>query len=154
VLKRTFFFLTLVSFLVCLISGAQVRAQQQGIGLDSVSNGVLNSAATSLTFSHTVGSSRTNRLLVVGVSFRHNDTSLTGGVTYNGVAMTLSGTSTRKECISQIWYLVAPSTGTHDVVIRINQNLVFGDGVCDTVPGNGNSTQLDCLLGGWDESLY
>ncbi|MFL5304729.1 MAG: hypothetical protein ACJ8F1_05925, partial [Polyangia bacterium] len=38
-------------------------------------------------------------------------------VTYNGVALTFAGASTNGTVRSEIWYLVAPASGTHNVVV-------------------------------------
>jgi hypothetical protein len=39
------------------------------------------------------------------------------GVTYNGAALTFAGASTNGTVRSEIWYLVAPASGTHNVVV-------------------------------------
>jgi uncharacterized repeat protein (TIGR01451 family) len=87
----------------------------------------------------------TNNVLIVGVSM--NITGNTGAtvasVTYNGVALTLAGAhndagnSRRVE----IWYLVAPATGTNNVVV--NLNLPGGTGVVGTVVGATNVSGAD-----------
>src|SRR3954465_15132943 len=38
-------------------------------------------------------------------------------VTYNGTALTFAGASTNGTVRSEIWYLVAPSSGAHNVVV-------------------------------------
>lgn len=86
--------------------------------LDTSSTGNIHSAL--LTVSHTVAS-HSNRILVVSISVQDFDHSHlpVGSVTYNGVALTRA---TYKESLadirSEIWYLIAPDTGTHDVVIQ------------------------------------
>ena len=84
--------------------------------VDTTSSGQTTTA--SVTISHTASGS--NRLMLVGVSM----TKETGGVpsvstiTYNGAPLTLVGsqaTSDNKGRI-EIWRLIAPATGTHDVV--------------------------------------
>jgi hypothetical protein len=70
------------------------------------------------TISHTTSGS--NRLMLVGVSM----TKETGGVpsvttlTYNGVSLTLVGTQSTSDNKGriEIWQLIAPAIGTHDVV--------------------------------------
>lgn len=72
--------------------------------------------ATSLTFSHTCTGS--DLILIVGVGMS-GDASPTG-VTYNGVALTQvpSGSVVfNTGYICELWYLVGPATGAHDVVI-------------------------------------
>jgi hypothetical protein len=76
-------------------------------------------AASSLTWSHTV--SGADRVLSVQVTARdgagtNNEAT---GVTYNGDAMTRvrEDTSNFNTYRSSIWRLIAPDTGTHDVVV-------------------------------------
>jgi len=119
-LKKTFFFLILVSSLVCLFSLAQVRAQ--GINLDAVSSADTGpDLLNSLTFSHTVGAD-TNRLLIVGVSIQNPDAGDTvASVTYGGTNLTNVGARSRGIFArTEIWSLVAPATGTYDVVVTLS----------------------------------
>jgi hypothetical protein len=90
------------------------------VAVDATSTGLTTSA--SLNISHAV--SGTNRLMVVGVSI----TKETGGapsvssITYNGVALSPVGsraTSDNKGRI-EIWQLVAPATGTNNVVVTLS----------------------------------
>ena len=79
---------------------------------------------TSLTFSHTVSGS--NRILVVGVADNDATTGDTiTGVTYNGVAMSRIsggyGTNTDGGTVF-LYYLVAPATGTHNVVVSCSSS--------------------------------
>ena len=64
----------------------------------------------------------TNNVLIVGVSMNisGNAGATVSSVTYNGTALTLAGFhndagSTRRV---EIWYLVAPATGTHNIVVN------------------------------------
>ncbi len=80
------------------------------IALDSTTQG------GSDTYAHTVSGS--DRILFVstlgGSSFTDNIT----GITYNGVSMTLVGKSaTSGDRWNYLFYLIAPDTGTHNVVI-------------------------------------
>lgn len=79
-------------------------------------------SVSSVTLSHVVGSG-SNRILVVTVKSRDNssatDLPITG-ITYNGVALTkirsdMTGDPNRVR--TEIWYLVDPASGTHDVVV-------------------------------------
>lgn len=90
------------------------------IAFDAVTDGG-NAIATSLTFSHTVGSG-SDRLLVVemmGATSGSGD----GTCTFNGVSMTLAG---KVQCPADRWtylfYLLNPDTGTHDVVATSNDS--------------------------------
>ncbi len=72
---------------------------------------------TSLSWSHTVTSGYANRLLVIGISVDadHGAT----GVTYSGNALTFLGgrTDGGDRARVELWYLIAPPTGTADVVV-------------------------------------
>lgn len=87
------------------------------LAVDVVSSIALQSNANPWTWSHTV--SGANRILVVAVS---SYTNLPTGVTYNGVAMTnVAGASIDggSQC-SSLWYLIAPDTGAHNVVVNFS----------------------------------
>lgn len=80
--------------------------------------------ASSLTLTAKPAVSGTNRMLVVGVGIEHigaADAAAITGITWNGTAMTKilateayrSGTEGRVE----LWYLIAPATGSNDLVV-------------------------------------
>jgi len=94
----------------------------QPIVFDSASSGASNLATASMTVSHTVAT-QNNRVLVVGA--QSEDASSTdckvASMTYNGQSLTkvneaIAGTSFYL-CTS-LWYLVAPATGIHDIVVN------------------------------------
>jgi len=86
-----------------------------------------------LTWSHTVTAGYANRLLVVGISVDadHNAT----GVTYDGNALAFLGGQTDGPNKSRVelWYLVAPPTGTADVEVS------FADAIDDAVVAGATS---------------
>ena len=84
-----------------------------GIIFDAASSAT--GSGTSLTWSHTVGVGGTNRLLVVSIA---TDTTPVSGVTYGGQALTLIGGQIDPDDASRVglWYLVAPPTGTNNIV--------------------------------------
>lgn len=86
------------------------------IGFDAVSSSTAN-AATSITFSHTVGSGA-YRILIVGVSTAIGLGQSHSGVTYGGVAMTLLVQDFGGGGVS-LWYLVNPASGAANVVASI-----------------------------------
>ena len=69
---------------------------------------------TSMTWSHTVGSG-VDQILIVGLS---TDTTVVNSVTYGGQALTLIGSQDDPGGSSRVelWYLLAPPTGTNDIV--------------------------------------
>ncbi len=96
------------------------------IALDTVTEGSDAGTATTCTWSHTCTGS--NLILVVGVYWRSQSDNSVSGVTYNGVAMTSMSTKQRANgsfggaypTAVQLWYLAAPATGAHDVVVTIS----------------------------------
>ncbi|MBK7764284.1 MAG: hypothetical protein IPI46_13225 [Bacteroidetes bacterium] len=78
-----------------------------------------NPNSTTFTLSHTVGTG-SNRLLMVGISQKNKTIT---GVTYGGTAMTLlderiTGTNAR----IHVYYMIAPPSGTADVVVTLSAN--------------------------------
>ena len=72
-----------------------------------------------MTISHTT--SGTDRLMIVGVSINPPFDEVVDTLTYNGTALTFVGADQQDEDARiEIWSLVAPNTGTHDVVITFN----------------------------------
>jgi len=85
------------------------------LAIDAVTEETWRDATTpaNKTFSHTV--SGANRVLYVGVA---SYGSAVSGVTYNGDALSeVWNTSRASAYYSSGWILVAPDTGTHDVVV-------------------------------------
>jgi uncharacterized repeat protein (TIGR01451 family) len=105
------------------------------VTLDSVTSasGDLTQAANTLTFSHTT--TGTNLVLVVGVSLNISgrNTTTVNSVTYGGVGLQQAGAAiTNSNRLSQIFYLVAPATGTNNVVVTLS---IGGGGTIGTVAG-------------------
>jgi hypothetical protein len=62
--------------------------------------------------------------MLVGVSTVNNSLEVVSSVTYNGVALQLVGADDRDDDARiEIWKLVAPPTGTHNVVVTFDANL-------------------------------
>ncbi len=90
-------------------------------GVASVSTGT--TIGSTLTISHTTAAG-SDRLMVVGVSINNDDFETVLGITYNGAAFTFVGQETNADDARvEIWYLVAPATGTHDAVITFSADL-------------------------------
>src|SRR5262249_42061771 len=91
---------------------------------DSTSSGQATNAST-LTFSQTVGSGQ-NGLLMVEVGVNGGTAS---AVTYNGTALTLAGRSNgNNNSDVEIWYLKAPVSGTHNIVVTTAGNATIAAG--------------------------
>ncbi|MGE5831462.1 MAG: DUF2341 domain-containing protein [Methanomicrobiales archaeon] len=100
-----------------------------GVTVDTTSSGWAQ-AASGLTISHTASGS--NRLMLVGVSIQDSDTVPTdttdsvkvSSITYNGTVLTKVGSKyNADDAMVEIWKLIAPDTGTHNVVITLNRTL-------------------------------
>jgi prepilin-type N-terminal cleavage/methylation domain-containing protein len=101
-----------------LVSGASCCSI---VSVDDTSTGSTDGGST-ITISHTTSGS--NRLMLVGVSFNNDNSETVTSVTYNGVALTLEGTETNSDDARvELWSLVAPDTGTHNVVITFSAAL-------------------------------
>jgi hypothetical protein len=105
------------------------------------------SAVDTFTISH--ATSGTDRLMLVGVSFDPNNGEVVSSVTYNGTSLSFVGSATySNDARVEIWQLVAPDTGTHDVVITFDKKLSYGAvaGVM-TFTGVNQSTPLGTFAG-------
>jgi MSHA biogenesis protein MshQ len=86
-------------------------------------------AVNSLTFSHTVASG-SNRLLVVGVSFDNDNSETVTGITFGGAALTKSGSiANSDDARAEIWYLIAPTVTTANVVVSLSGTLSSERGI-------------------------
>ena len=87
-----------------------------------VSSSCVAGIGSSFTWSHTVGNGAA-RLLLVDVTINQSGTVTASSVTYNGVALTLRGSATfATNARAEVWYLIAPPTGAHDVVVTLSGN--------------------------------
>ncbi|KPJ58334.1 MAG: hypothetical protein AMJ46_14325, partial [Latescibacteria bacterium DG_63] len=97
----------------------------------TASTGTATTDDTSITIPHTTSGS--NRLMLVGVSINNDGLETVvnpDGITYNGVPLSFVGAinNTRSggdDGRVEIWQLVAPSTGTHDVEITFSDPLLL-----------------------------
>jgi len=86
-------------------------------------------AVNSVTFSHTVPSG-SDRLLVVGVSFDNDGLETVTGITYGGLALTKAGSvNNSDDARAEIWYRVAPTVGTANVVVSLSGTLFSNRGI-------------------------
>jgi len=107
-----------------------VHIHAQGIAFDAASSADTGTGtASSLTWSHTIGSSGTNRVLIVGVSIRNNSSQTVSGVTYSGTSLSMIGQTTNStNSRVEIWRLIAPATGAHNVVVTLSAAARFVGG--------------------------
>lgn len=94
------------------------------LAVDAFASGNAVSTNT-VTFSHTCTGS--DLLLRVGVSIWQFSGEAVSSITYNGDALSVvpSGTADSGAAHSELWFLINPDTGTHDVVVTLTGN-AFG----------------------------
>ncbi|MHC4676590.1 MAG: glycoside hydrolase family 78 protein, partial [Planctomycetota bacterium] len=114
-LKRTIRIVVIAAMAaLCLIAPSTAEA---AIAVDATNNGS-TSGGSSITIPHTTSGS--NRLMLVGVSINNDNLEEVLSVTWKGTEnLTLDGrfVANADDARVEIWSLVAPSTGTGDVVI-------------------------------------
>ena len=133
-------------FLVLVAGAQEVRAQ---IAVDSVS-GVTGPTSNQIsrTWSHTVGAGL-NRILIVGVSL-NNGAGNVNSVTYGGTALVRIGSRTDGGLNTkiEIWKLVAPASGTANIVVTLSaaKRIVAGSvsftGVDQTTPNGAFASNV------------
>ena len=103
------------------------------IAVDTTSSAATASGgASSLTFSHTVNSG-SDSILIVEVADSHGGAGdPVASVTYGGQSLTLLGSATLPNAESaDIWYLLAPTVGTANVVVTLTGSCHFVAGATD-----------------------
>jgi hypothetical protein len=85
------------------------------VAVDATSTGT--STGGDFSVSHTTSGS--DRLMLVGVSINNLGSNSVNGITYNGDALTRVGWQQDVGVRVEIWALVNPTVGTHDVIIDI-----------------------------------
>ena len=114
-----------------------------GVLLDTVgptAAGASVASGSTLTWNHTVTSSGSNLLLIAAVSVGASPDTRTLALTYNGVAMTSVGlvhANNGTLGYTQMFYLKAPATGTHAVVVTVT------GGTASLAGGSASFTGVD-----------
>ena len=136
-----------------IVAAALTPAGSTAITRDSFSS-TTGAAVSSLTWSHTVAGS--DRILIVAVQV-FDDTSqaerTVSSVTYNGDALTRIDRKDEGNIAAELWYRIAPDTGTNNVVVTLgaaNDFSIAGatsfTGVDQTNPINVTGTASGGLL--------
>lgn len=127
------------------------------IAWDAATDG--GNAAGNLTFAHTVGSG-SNRILWVSVLGSSVSSADVSGVTYAGTAMTLiASKQANSGRFIYLFYLVAPATGSNNVVITSASNFTWGgassySGASQTgVPDASNTGDSGASATSWTDSV-
>lgn len=93
---------------------------QFSVTVDAVSTST--ASGSSVTMSHTT--SGVNRLLYVGISLDNEGSETVSSVAYNGIPLTFLGSATEANNIRvEVWYLVDPPLGTHNLTVTFSADL-------------------------------
>ncbi len=88
------------------------------VTVDATSTGT--TVGSSATVSHTTAAAG-NRLMLVGVTIRPNSSETVSSATYNGTGLSFVGARNGPAGARvEIWSLVAPDVGTHDVIVNLS----------------------------------
>jgi hypothetical protein len=103
-----------------------------GIAFDAASSASSSgSGSASLTWSHTVSVSGTNRILIVGVSVKSGST-VTGvsyaGVSFSAISNPIVVGNNAGNARVELWQLVAPATGANNVIVTLSASARFVGG--------------------------
>lgn len=96
--------------------------QGQIITLDRTSTASSGTGlVTSLSWSHTIGSTGVNRILLVSVGLRNKSSQTVSTVKFGGVNLTrIAGVSQGVNVRSEMWYLLNPGTGTKTIAVTLS----------------------------------
>jgi fibronectin-binding autotransporter adhesin len=99
------------------------------LALDATSTQTLAGAATTTSWSHTVTTSGTNRILIVAAHINFRNSSLVSSITYGGQSLTkLAAVQNGTADDDEIWYLLNPPTGTNTVIATTTPGLLASTG--------------------------
>lgn len=115
----------LILFTLIGISFFVFNQAKAAIAFDAMATSTVVGTTTATTFAHTVGTG-TDRALFVGVGYADDTDGITG-VTYAGSAMTLAVSEINSYQRSYIYYMVAPASGTNNVVVTYAGTLSADD---------------------------
>jgi hypothetical protein len=101
-----------------LLLGAVPR-RAEAVAFERASTGT--TAGNTLTFAHTVGSGR-DRYLTVAVALTPASTANVSSLSYDGLPLTRIGFRTGSSCRTELWGLVTPPSGSHDVTLVASGN--------------------------------
>lgn len=103
---------------------------------------------TSRTLSGFTVPSGTDRLLVVKAAFRDASLRSVSSITYGGVSLTRAGgAGAGGQYIADLWYLVAPTVGSGDVVVTFSGQVFRSAIFVEVYAGVNQSTPIDATGG-------
>jgi len=127
------------------------RSSDPSIAYDAVGSGNNGGGSTSVSWSHTTGSG-SNRIMIVGVSIRTTTVSVSG-ITYGAQSLTFIRADTHSDgsVRSELWYLIAPTSGTATVTVTLSGTSRATGGSC-TYTGVAQTSPIDANAGGFGKS--
>lgn len=140
----------LVIFLIILLFATPSWA---AIAFDAKANSTEQTAVSSITLSMTVGQIN-NGLLAVASQVRNSANSTfthISGITYNGVALTMAkqqdGPAASRYETAEIWYLVSPAWGTHNIIVTYSASVGIAVVGAVSLSGVSQTSPLDATAG-------
>ncbi len=136
------------------INTSTLSTTSTGIAVDATNTRILSGGVSNTTINHTTGTGL-NRLMLVGISMERDAPSniSVSSVTYGTQSLSLVGAAPESgEAMSQIWYLVAPNSGSGVVTVNFsggdaNDAIAIGvttfTGVNQTTPYDAFTTSTD-----------
>jgi hypothetical protein len=121
------------------------------IAFDAVGSGNNSGGSTTISWTHTTGSG-TNRIMIVGVSIRNTTVSVSS-ITYGAQSLTFIRSDTHPSATirSELWYLIAPASGSATVTVILSGASRATGGSC-TYTGVDQTSPLDANAGGTGRS--
>jgi len=116
------------------------------ITFDGVGSGNNGGGSTSISWSHTTGSG-SNRIMIVGVSIRTTTVSVSA-ITYGAQSLAFIRADTHASATirSELWYLIAPNSGTATVTVTLSESSKATGGSC-TYTGVAQTSPIDANSG-------
>jgi hypothetical protein len=115
------------------------------IAFDASSSGNNGTGGTSITWSHTTGSG-SDRIMFVGVSIR-TGTVTVSSITYGAQSLTFIRRENLSSICSEVWYLIAPNSGTGTVTVNLSASSEAAGGSI-TYTGVNQTSPIDNSAGG------
>jgi len=132
-------------------TSARVSTAAPSVAFDAVGSGNNGGGSASVSWSHTTGSGP-NRIMIVGVSIRITTVSVSS-ITYGAQSLTFIRADTHASATirSELWYLIAPASGTATVTMTLSGTSMATGGSC-TYTGVAQTSPLDVNGGGTGKS--
>jgi hypothetical protein len=126
------------------------RSTDPSIAYGAVGSGNNGAGSTSVSWSHTTGSG-SNRIMIVGVSIRDTTVNVSS-ISYGAQSLAFARADSNAGYVrSEIWYLIAPASGTATVTVTLSGTSMATGGSC-TYTGVAQTSPIDANAGGTGKS--